>query len=113
MYDPSMDNINGLETMFRKFSLDKLEVLKLICESELNIVPTTTVSGTLSLGNKQTGGVLSALIRTKIDDQPLIISSGKDDQGVLWRFNEKAAPKDLVKGLVDRILEESQKYRNK
>lgn len=102
---------DALETLFRKFSLDKLEALKLICDSALNVVTTTTVSGTLNFENKQTGGVLSALIRTKINDQPLIISSGRHGQDILWRFNEKAAPKDLVRDLVDEILEESQEYR--
>lgn len=100
-----------LEKVLRKCSLDKLAALQVIADYDGNVIDTTTLSGTLDQKGTQLGGTISSLTRTKIDGEPLLLPAGKSSEdGILWRLNPGVAPKDIVKKLVDQILEESKDY---
>lgn len=104
--------LTDFETALRKFTIPKLEALGTVLSNAGTVVSTTTISGTLSKEGRGLGGTLSSLTRTSIDEQPLLIPVGKDPQeGQLWRFNEKIAPKWEAKSLVDQILGENKEFR--
>jgi len=104
--------MGDLEKTFRKFTIGKLEALKVVTGYSNPVVSATTISGALAKVGQELGGTLSSLSRTKIEDQPLLLSVGRSpDEGTLWRLNEGVAPKDKVRQLVETILEENKEYR--
>lgn len=101
-----------LEKTLRKFTLDKLAAFGTILQSQETVMSTTTISGMLSKEGRGLGGTLSSFARTMVDNEPLLVQVGKDPQeGQLWKFNEKVAPKWEAKSLADQILEDNKSYR--
>lgn len=104
--------MTDLDNLLRKFTLDKLEALEVIANDPGSVVSTTTISGALTKVGQELGGTISSLARTKIDGEPLIVPAGKSqEEGILWHLNEKVASKDLIKTLVDEILEQNKEFR--
>lgn len=100
-----------LEKILRKCSLDKLTALQVIADYDGSVIDTTTLSGTLDQKGTKLGGTISSLTRTKIDGIPLLLPAGRtNEDGILWKLNPDVAPKDIVKKLVDQILDESKDY---
>ena len=103
-----MDN---LSKSFRKFSIPKLEALQAIVDQLQPVVSTTTISGALTREGQELGGTISALSRTKIDGESLIIPVGRSTDGVLWRLNENIAAREEISKVVNQILDENKEYR--
>lgn len=100
-----------LEKTLRRFSLAKLEALDAIVNSDFSVASTTTVSGTTTRKNQKLGGILSSLARTNIEGNPLVIPAGRSEDGTLWTTNTDVCPKDAIKQLLSKILEENKEYR--
>lgn len=102
--------MNKIDKVIRKFSIEKLEALAAILAAR-ELATTTTVSGTLSKQGPSLGGLVSALSRTEIDGEPLILSAGQKDGDSLWYFNEKVASKQEVSQLVNELLGKINEYQ--
>src|SRR3989344_2296094 len=101
-----MKNTAQLEQTLRKFTLDKLEALATLLDENETIYSKTTISGVLDLQAHRLGARLSSFTRTRINDEPLFIAVGKTaDEGIIWKLNEKVAPKKDIKRIVAEILE--------
>ena len=94
-----------LERKLRKTSLEQLSALLVFAHASNPTVTTAKISDSTSTAENSLGGILSALSRTKIDGESIILPVGKDkNEGLRWRLNMNIAPRDELSKLLEDIL---------
>ena len=101
-----------LEKKLRKTTLEQLSaLLAFVNAPNVTVTPEKISKSTETSGN-YLGGVLSALSRTRIDGQPIIVPAGKDrKEGLRWRLNTAIAPKDELSKLLEELLSDTKYYK--
>ncbi len=100
-----------VEKRLRKFTFEKLKVLAFLVNHSASLVSSKDIASGSGTANKELGGILSSLSRTKIDNEPIIIAVVRgQDSGMIWRFNESAFPKEEVRKATKTIIKEVSPY---
>lgn len=100
-----------LENQFRRFTIEKLQVLHAIISHSSPVVSSEWVSTKANIKDRELGGVLSSLSRSKVDNEPLILPVARSSsEGMIWRFNESIVSRKQANDLVEKILKEIEPY---
>ena len=107
-------NNPAVESKLRRATKGQLVALDVIAKAPNSLATTTAIQDALysqvsnptGSTDQSVGGTISAISRIKIDNQPLILPMGKDEEeGIRWQLNGKLVEKDQFAGLVDEILQ--------
>jgi len=106
--------VQNVENKLRRATKGQLLALNVIAKapnslattSEIQDVLHSQVSNSTSTADQSVGGTISAISRIKINNKPLIIPMGKDEEyGIRWQLNQKLIEKGELKEIINEILQ--------
>lgn len=92
-----------VEQHLRRLPVDKLRLLRVFTGQDRYISSATVAGKTHSSHFRATGGRVSSLVRTRIEDKPLVLVAGKEDRQSRLELNEKVVSKQALKEILDNI----------
>lgn len=96
---------NQLEKALRAFTLDKIQAIKTLVDSDEPYIESAQIGETLGTASFGLGGVISSLVRTKIYGQPIvIIVAASENRQKLIKWNNKVASKKDVCIVIKKIM---------
>lgn len=95
-----------LKEKLRFFKLSSLYILHTLALTDSIALEVNEISNSTNTSEPELKGVITVLRRVKVNEEPLIVPAGRDDEGKLrWRINESVVSKqELAKFLEEEIL---------
>lgn len=106
--------VQAVENKLRRATKGQLTALNIIAKAPNSLATTSEIQNVLysQVGNsagtadQSIGGTISAISRIRVNQEPLIIPMGKDDEeGMRWKLNEKLLEKDKLNEIISEILQ--------
>ena len=103
-----------IESKLRRATKGQLTALNVIARAPNSLATTSQIQNVLysqvsnptGATDQSVGGTISAISRIKVNNEPLILPMGKDDEeGIRWQLNEKVIEKDKLKEIVSEVLQ--------
>lgn len=95
-----------VEKHLRRFPIDRLRVLRIFTRPDRFISTQTIAFEAVWIKNlnfRVLGGIVSSLVRTKIEDIPLILPVGKSGRKAILELNEDLVSKKELNDILNKI----------
>ena len=103
-----------IESKLRRATKGQLTALNVIARAPNSLATTSQIQNVLysqvsnptGATDQSVGGTISAISRIKVNNEPLILPMGKDDEeGIRWQLNEKVIEKDKLEEIINEVLQ--------
>lgn len=106
--------VQAVENKLRRATKGQLTALNVIATSPNSLATTSQIQNILypqvrvstNTAEQSVGGTISAISRFRVNNEPLIMPMGKDEEyGIRWQLNENIIEKDKLRGIINEILQ--------